>query len=88
MRVNTKVGLLPVGHVFVTPLTRRTGCVRPLELEGDDGRATQELFGVDADLGIEAMAGEHERKALHPDVLVEVAAEDPPLAPPSRGPLE
>ncbi len=75
MRVNVKVGTLPPGHVFVTPLTRRLGCVVPVV-------APSEVLGIDVEL-----CGPIERKALHPDVLVEVAVH-PPLTPPSRGPLE
>ena len=74
MRVNTRVGRLPVGHVFVTPLTRRLGSVAPLPpglmtAVGEE-RAIQEIIGVGVDLGRPS-----ERKALHPDVVVEVAGD-------------
>ncbi len=75
MRVNVKVGTLPVGHVFVTPLTRRFGSVTPVDPElrvavGEE-RRVQEIVGVDVNLGVNAALGV-ERKKLHPDVVVEV----------------
>lgn len=85
MRVNTRVGTLSPGHVFVTPLTRRSGDVAlldpKLQVAFGEERATQEVLGVDVNLGFD------ERKSLHPDVLVEIAVEDMELAPPSRGSL-
>lgn len=79
MRVNTRVGLLPVGHVFVTPLTRRFGSVAPwpseLRVAVGEERRVQEIDGIRVDLGINKSHGV-ERKKLHPDVLVEIAVED------------
>ena len=87
MRINTRVGMLPVGHVFVTPLTRRLGSVTPpppgLMVVVGEERAVQELDGVGVDLrpipsGIRGMWADYlpERKALHPDVVVEIADEN------------
>lgn len=79
MRVNTRVGTLPPGHVFVTPLTRRAGCVAPvseqLQVAGaEERRFTQEVLGVTVELSVPPPV-DGMRKALHPDVLVEVAVD-------------